>query len=53
MAITQANIVEIEIQKQTMENPGCGYLILIKSESDRNKFIKIITTNQKPIIFNS
>jgi hypothetical protein len=33
-----------------MENPGCGYLILIKSESDRNKLLKIITTNKKPII---
>ena len=50
MAITQANIVEIEIQKQTMENPGSNYLILIKSESDRNKLLKIITTNKKPII---
>ena len=50
MAITQANIVEIEIQQQTMENPGCNYLILIKSESDRNKLLKIITTNKKPII---
>ena len=50
MAITQANIVEIEIQKQTMENPGSNYLILIKSESDRNKLLKIITTNKEPII---
>ena len=50
MAITRANIVEIEIQKQTMENPGCDYLILIKSESDRNKLLKIITANKKPII---
>ena len=33
-----------------MENPGSNYLILIKSENDRNKLLKIITTNKKPII---
>ena len=50
MAITQANIVEIEIQKQTMENPGCGYLILIKSESDRNKLFILKPLYQRSLI---
>ena len=50
MVIVKSEKIEIEIQKQTMENPGCSYLILIKSESDRNKLLKIITTNKKPII---
>ena len=46
MAITKAEKIEIEIQKQSMIGAGTKYMILIKTENkDR---LKIITTNQKP-----
>ena len=46
MAITKAEKIEIEIQKQSMIGAGTKYLILIKTEN--NDELKIITTNQKP-----
>lgn len=46
MAITKAEIIEIEIQKQSMIGAGAKYMILIKTENKNE--LKIITTNQKP-----
>ena len=46
MAITKAEKIEIEIQKQSMIGAGTKYLILIKTENKDE--LKIITTNQKP-----
>tara|TARA_X000000368_G_C22809074_1_gene613830 strand:+ start:212 stop:406 length:195 start_codon:yes stop_codon:yes gene_type:complete len=46
MAITKAEKIEIEIQKQSMIGAGAKYMILIKTENKDE--LKIITTNQKP-----
>ena len=46
MAITKAEKIEIEIQKQSMIGAGTKYMILIKTENKNE--LKIITTNQKP-----
>ena len=46
MAITKAEKIEIEIQKQSMIGAGTKYMILIKTENKDE--LKIITTNQKP-----
>ena len=46
MAITKAEKIEIEIQKQSMIGAGIKYMILIKTENKDE--LKIITTNQKP-----
>ena len=46
MAITKAEKIEIEIQKQSMIGAGTKYMILIKTENKDG--LKIITTNQKP-----
>ena len=46
MAITKAEKIEIEIQKQSMIGAGAKYMILIKTENKNE--LKIITTNQKP-----
>ena len=46
MAITKAEKIEIEIQKQSMIGAGAKYIILIKTENKDE--LKIITTNQKP-----
>ena len=46
MAITKAEKIEIEIQKQSMIDAGTKYMILIKTENKDE--LKIITTNQKP-----
>ena len=46
MAITKAEKIEIEIQKQSMIGAGTKYMILIKTENKDD--LKIITTNQKP-----
>ena len=48
MSIAKANKLEIEIQEQKMPNPGCKFMVLIKSESKDD--LKIITTKIKPII---
>ena len=44
MAIFKAEKLEIEIQEQTMHNPGSKYFVLIKSENEKqnthNKKIK-------------
>ena len=50
MTIQKAEKLEIEIQKQTMNNPGSKYFILIKSEKGRKNLIKMFTTNKKPIV---
>ena len=50
MRIQKAEKLEIEIQKQTMDKPGSKYLILIKSQNGINKFLKLFTTNIKPIL---
>ena len=46
MAITKAEKIEIEIQKQSMIGAGTKYMILIKTENKDE--LKIITTKQKP-----
>ena len=46
MSIAKANKLEIEIQEQKMPNPGCKFMVLIKSESKDD--LKIITTKTKP-----
>ena len=46
MAITKAEKIEIEIQKQSMIGTSTKYMILIKTENKDE--LKIITTNQKP-----
>tara|TARA_B100001989_G_scaffold192569_1_gene141422 strand:- start:218 stop:424 length:207 start_codon:yes stop_codon:yes gene_type:complete len=50
MAIIKTDKIEIEIQKQTMDKPGSNYFILIKSEKANNNFLKLFTSNKKPII---
>ncbi len=50
MTIQKAEKLEIEIQKQTMHSPGSKYFILIKSQLGKKKFLKLITTNKKPIV---
>ena len=50
MTIQKAEKLEIEIQKQTMDKPCSKYLILIKSQNGINKFLKLFTTNKKPIL---
>ena len=50
MTIQKVQKLEIEIQKQTMDNPGSKYFILIKSEKGKKNLLKILTTNKKPIV---
>mgnify|MGYP001167528676 FL=1 len=50
MTIQKAEKIEIEVQKQTMDQPSYKYLILIKSQNGINKFLKLFTTNEKPIL---
>ncbi len=50
MTIQKAQKLEIEIQKQTMDNPSSKYFILIKSEKGKKNLLKILTTNKKPIV---
>jgi len=50
MSIIKAEKLEIEIQEQKIKDPGCKYLILIRTKEKLQQKLKIITTNQKPII---
>tara|TARA_B100001250_G_scaffold380741_1_gene372429 strand:- start:5227 stop:5427 length:201 start_codon:yes stop_codon:yes gene_type:complete len=50
MTIQKAEKLEIEIQKQTMDNPGSKYFILIKSQQGRKNLLKLFSTNKKPIL---
>ena len=50
MSIIKAEKLEIEIQEQKIKDAGCKYLILIRTKEKLQQKLKIITTNQKPII---
>ena len=50
MSIIKAEKLEIEIQEQRIKDVGCKYLILIRTKEKLQQKLKIITTNQKPII---
>ena len=50
MSIIKAEKLEIEIQEQRIKKAGCKYLILIRTKEKLQQKLKIITTNQKPII---
>ena len=53
MAILKAEKLEIEIQEQTMHNPGSKYFVLIKCENDNQNILKIFSSNKKPVIKHS
>ena len=53
MAILKAEKLEIEIQEQTMHNPGSKYFVLIKSENEKQNTLKIFSSNKKPFIKHS
>ena len=48
MTILKAEKLEIEIQEQTMHNPGSKYFVLIKSENEN--ILRIFSSNKKPVI---
>lgn len=50
MSIINSEKLEIEIQEQKIKGAGCKYLVLIRSKEKLQQKLKIITTNQKPII---
>ena len=53
MSIIKADVCEIEIQEQTMDNAGCKYMVLVKVGDIKTGAIdlsKIITSDRKPII---
>ena len=50
MSIIKAEKLEIEIQEQKIKDAGCKYLILIRTKEKLQQKLKIITTNQKPIM---
>lgn len=53
MSIIKADLCEIEIQEQTMEDAGCNYMVLVKTSNIKTGHIniaKIILTNNKPIL---
>ena len=53
MSIIKADICEIEVQEQTVEDAGCKYMVLVKTGDIKTGAIdlaKIITTDRKPII---
>ena len=47
MTIQKAEKIEIEVQKQTMDQPVYKYLILIKSQNGINKFL--LNRPQNPV----
>ena len=53
MAILKVEKLEIEIQEQTMHNPGSKYFVLIKSENENQNILKIFSSNKKPVIKHS
>ena len=50
MTIVKSEKIEIEIQKQDMNDAGCRYMVLVKSENSNKSKLKILTTNIEPII---
>jgi hypothetical protein len=53
MSIIKADICEIEVQEQTVEDAGCKYMVLVKTGDIKTGAIdlaKIITSDRKPII---
>jgi hypothetical protein len=50
MTIVKSEKIEIEIQKQAMNDAGCRYMILVKSENNNKSKLKILTTNVEPVI---
>ena len=53
MAILKAEKLEIEIQEQTIHNPGSKYFVLIKCENENQNILKIFSSNKKPVIKHS
>ena len=50
MTIVKSEKIEIEIQKQAMNDAGCRYMVLVESENNNKSKLKILTTNVEPII---
>ena len=50
MTIIKSEKIEIEIQKQVMDGPGCKYMVLVKSENNDKSKLKILTTNIEPLV---
>ena len=50
MTIVKSEKIEIEIQKQAMNDADCRYMVLVKSENNNKSKLKILTTNIEPII---
>jgi hypothetical protein len=53
MSIIKADVCEIEIQEQIMEDADCNYMVLVKTGDVKSGCIdlaKIILTDRKPII---
>ena len=53
MSIIKAKLVEIEIQEQKMDEPGCKYMVAIRYmpiKKQSNELLNIILTDEKPII---
>ena len=53
MTVIKAKLVEVEVQQQCMEEPGCKYMVAIRYVPLRhqsNELLNIILTDEKPII---
>tara|TARA_R110002074_G_scaffold380674_1_gene559404 strand:- start:649 stop:855 length:207 start_codon:yes stop_codon:yes gene_type:complete len=53
MSIIKADVCEIEIQEQTMDDAACKYMVLVKIADIQTGAInisRIILTDQKPIV---
>jgi len=53
MAIVKAKKVEVEIQKQTIAEADCKYMVLLKYEPEdyiSTEVLSVVLTNEKPIV---
>ena len=53
MSVIKAKLVEVEIQEQKMDEPGCKYMIAIRYmplKHQSNELLNIILTDEKPVI---
>ena len=53
MSVIKAKLVEVEIQEQKMDEPGCKYMVAIRympTKHQSNELLNIILTDEKPII---
>ena len=53
MSVIKAKLVEVEIQEQKMDEPGCKYMVAIRYmpiKHQSNELLNIILTDEKPII---